>query len=300
MYDCITAYIDRSVIGLERFEALGSHANEKGWFSVGSINFKCLPTTIRCTGSLNKYHSGHNLKALTFVEVCEVINDLCDWVEIDPTEIRVTRLEFGATFAINNPPSRYLELLGDMPRAKRLPTAKGQMLQTIVYQTSFYRHSFYDKGAESDINENLLRFELRFYKQIYKQIMGKNGSLWLSTLRDAAFYRKLQSIYLKKLKMIKKLGEFNASTSISIKGSKSAKDMLLAQLMGGDPTVIERYIEELKRNKTYKDPKYYSRLKKELNDILKLYGGTTNKNPELIAELTLKVEQEIERCSPLE
>lgn len=300
MYDKITAWIDRAVIGEERFEALSWHANERGWFSLGSFNFKCLPNTIKCTGSVNKCHLGHNLKALTFVEVCEVIDDLCNWIQVDPSEIRVTTIEFGATFAINNPPSRYLELLGELSRTKRLPIAKGQTLQTIVYQTSYYKHIFYDKGEEAGIDENLLRFELRYYKNIHTQLLGKGGSIWLSTLRDADFYRKLQSIYIKTFTMIKKLGELNASTSTKVKGVKDAKDMLLAQLLESDPTIIGRFVEDLKRKRIYNDPKYYSRLKKELNDALKLYGGTTNENPDLIAELTHLVEQEIKRCSPLE
>ncbi|MFI3306115.1 MAG: hypothetical protein R3Y68_06345 [Rikenellaceae bacterium] len=301
MYDKVTLWIDRAVIGVERFERLKWFADGKNWFRAESIYLRFTEHSIRCTGSLAKWFEGSNLNALTHAEAVEVIDDFCRLLDLDPSEVRVSGVEFGGTYEVSQPPSRYLELLGELPRAKRLSVAKGAELQTLNYQstaqTPTFCHTLYDKGAEMNIEGNLLRFELRYRKKM-AQTLGVKGGVWLSTLREGWFFRKLQERSMAILKQIKKMGQIDNAPE-TIKGVKDGYEMLFGQLLGGDPTIIERHIKSLKRLRVYKYPKEYSLLKSKLNKAVERWGRQQGDNPQLITEFVDLVEREMERCKPL-
>lgn len=275
-------------------------ADGKNWFRAESIYFRFTEHSIRCTGSLAKWFEGNNLNALTHAEAVAVIDDFCTLFDLDPSEVRVSGLEFGGTYQVSQPPARYLELLGDLPRAKRLPTAKGEELQTLNYQSTgrepTYCHTFYDKGAEMNIKENLLRFELRYRKKM-AQTLGVKGGVWLSTLKEEWFFSKLQERSITLLKRIKKMGQIENSPE-TIKGVKDGCEMLFGQLLSSDPTIIERHIRDLKRKGVYKYAKDYSLLKSKLNKCVERWGRARGDSPQLIEELANLVEQEMERCKP--
>ncbi len=302
MYDKVTIWIDRWVVGDAEFERLKWYDLGNGRFKVESISFKIRKDTISGVGSLTKWREGHNLQAITYAEAVAIIDDLCHgWLQIDPSNVRVSGLEFGATFEVSQHPSNYLDLLGELPKSKRSPITSNGVLQTLYFSSTaqkptFY-HKFYDKGAEAEKEGNFIRYELG-YKTKLAQMLGVKGGVWLSTLQDAEFFRKLQNLYTSKFMSTKKMGQINNNPE-NIKGVTDGYNMLFGNLLGQDPTLIERHIADLKEKEAYKDPKYYTRLKSKLSETQAKWGREVGNNPDLMAELTEKIESENRRCEPL-
>ncbi len=302
MYDKVTAWIDRYIIGSERFEELRGLDDGRGWQIWGSMHLSFYENTIKCTGSLNKWRDGQNIVALTFAEVAEVVSDFCNSLGVQPSEVRVSGLEFGATMHVSQHPARYMELLGEASRKKRLPTLSGRELQTVYYMSEGEKKLscfvFYDKGVESKRCENLLRFEIRYHKQLSQQLYRRSGKIWLSTLCEVEFFDLLREQYIKKYEQVKKMGQTNTTECDKLTVSEGY-DMIMGQLLCRDSDFAERIIAQLKRNGQMRHPKNYSELKGRINKTLQRWGAPADDAPQLLDELRTLIDGEVERCRPL-
>ena len=221
-------------------------------------------------GSWSKYLYGSNEYTLTRAKTREFIDTLSDTLHTDISNGRVFSLEFGANYELQHPFKTYTAYLGQLSRYKRTQTE-----QTIYYKTNTKNPRkeliFYDKGDElrtqglNPVNEdcNLLRYEMRFRHSIETQL--NKEVVRVADLADFDTYRRLQEIYLDNFLQIEKIGIMDDLDITTITTAKGASDYLFNCLLSVEG-VQERLLAEIDRmkaNRVFKDPKYYSRLKRK-------------------------------------
>lgn len=221
-------------------------------------------------GSWSKYLYGSNEYTLTREKTREFIETLSDTLQTDISNGRVFSLEFGANYELQHPFKTYTAYLGQLSRHKRTQTE-----QTIYYKTNTKNPRkeliFYNKGDElrtqglNPVDEdcNLLRYEMRLRHSLETQL--NKEVVRVADLADFDTYRRLQEIYLDNFLQIEKIGIMDDLDITTITTAKGASDYLFNCLLSVEG-VQERLLAEIDRmkaNRVFKDPKYYSRLKRK-------------------------------------
>ncbi|MFR9543521.1 MAG: phage/plasmid replication protein [Rikenellaceae bacterium] len=289
-YDRVKFWVDAGAVSRRELASISDRLNlllDKDRAYIGNICMMAHNGSISGCGSLTKFIHGENLHSITQDETEAVVNALSDAVGVDISNARVTQLEYGANFEMSHPIAEYLDLLGSAPYTKRMETAQGE---TLTYQTKSkrgnYSHVFYDKGAEMGVDGNILRYELRYRREIAKTLKRKGG-ITLQTLYDSRFCDEMKQRYYDFYNSIKKMNDVTINTE-TIKTVNDGFESLVAILLNeATPNRIEEHIADLKRQGVYSDPKYYTRLKSKLNAIAQRTGITTS--TELITELSNEV-----------
>lgn len=228
----------------------------------------CVEVSERGTkihGSLPKFKYGHNLYNLTCKETQEIISDIENQLCISLTDAKVYNFEFGVNCEVTHDPKCYMECLGNVPRLERkhinaqsegdslyyLPRRKEGKGEREIY--------FYDKIAEaikskvsipSDLqNKNLLRYEIRFYKNLRKQL--KIPFATVGTICQEEVYNicmeKLLSFYLgiEKISTQEQTEEYTTA-----KTPNQAFDIFLTNELSKVPTLqddLRLFEKQLKR-----------------------------------------------------
>lgn len=247
---------------------------------------------ISVIGSLAKFLYPNNIYPLDIHSTAQAIEKLSDSLHLGFEDANVTGLEFGRAFVMMHPVENYLSKLGDMPRLLRYHFDVG----TLYYKPKGKQQSkvfaFYDKKADAAAKDmalpqgfeeaNLLKYEMRFNGRLPQQ-MGV-PDVKASTLSENGFYRLLVKRYQESYFAISKLNQVKTDIMSEIKTVSDAFDVLVARLINqGDQTQIAAFVEELKEANVFEDRKYYTRLKKKIQDVATKAGVTTS--DELIKEL---------------
>lgn len=309
MYDKVTFFIDRSVIEPQcNLASCLDNIGQVTDMKTGEIKLfggiENLRASIRLngvfiTGSLPKYLYGDNIHVLDRRATTQAIEKISDNLHLDVSSAKVTGLEFGANFVLSKPVEEYLTRLGNMPRLERYgfnPSAiyykgRGKKQQKVV--------AFYDKIAEAKEKnneipvgldkENILRYELRLRNHLARQMQEQQVTA--STLTNLNFYRGLLDRYQRYYFSIIKRRKSKSNVMEKIKYVKDARDVLMSKLLNkAGEGVVEDFIRDLKEASVFKDPKYYSRLKKELQGIATKSDFT--EDDDLIKEL----DDEVKNC----
>lgn len=292
MYDRVKFWIDVGAINRVEMGQISDrlHLNEQSAY-LNNICVKSHNGSISGCGSLAKYFADNNLYTINREETEAIVEALSSDMGVNITGARITQMEFGTNFYLSSPISEYLNLFGSAPYSKRRETAVNcSSLETLSYQSNskkrYFNHVLYDKGAEMGIDDNILRYELRYMRDISRYLKIKGG-ITLKTLYDRDFYDYMLNRYWTFYESIKKMSNVTISTE-SIKTVGDGVETLVAMLLNETtPNRIEQYINQLKLLQVYDDPKYYTRLKVKLNSIANRKGATENKD--LIAELDREI-----------
>lgn len=118
----------------------------------------------------------------------------------------------------------------------------------------------------------LLRYEARFNGRLAKQfnVQEVTGE----TLVNETFYRKMVKVWQEQYFAIPKINETRNNDMDNIKTAKDAINVFFARLIGqtGQDGISE-FVTELKQNGTFPDAKYYTRVKKHLQEIAASISG---------------------------
>ena len=229
-------------------------------------------------GSLNKYsNEGANLKNMTLEETRETLFELQESCHIDLAEAHVSSFEFGYNFKVTNEVSRYLKLLGDMPRRLR----KSVNDETLYYvRNGRERDTFtlYDKLKDAKKKKmvippeldgkNLLRVELRYSNGIARLLNEKEVTG--ETLTEQYFIKKLINKMCEKYNSIQKLNRVNLQKVETGKTEREYFNLyvsILAQIVGSKFT-IDDFIAVLKDADSFSQRSQYSRLRKKMYDAI--------------------------------
>ena len=160
-----------------------------------SIRFSdTYPQKLSVSGSLAKFHYGDNLQKLTRSETQKAIEKLSERLSVNLKPAKVQRLDLGGNLIMNRPCSEYQSLLNEVPRMLR--STVNSKSNSVYFQNSQRTIILYDKIEDCrwlkvEIPElfrgrNVLRYELRFMKNISVQFKGQ--TITAETLYSEPFY----------------------------------------------------------------------------------------------------------------
>lgn len=297
MYDTINFWVDVLQTGADPFEVAQylenvteRQNNNTGYTCSGKLrnyNVSCFQYGISLQGSLATFYLPSNVGTLTRQTTREAIESLSDVLHLDIKSAKVTRLDIATAIQTKRQAKEYFSYLGNKPYFERVQATK----DTLYYNTNKRQLCFYDKAKEATkkgslipgtlLGCNLFRYELRFKSEIQKQLQTSdcvNGSL----LFERSFYNEMVQRWKNEFESINKLKSSKYMVD-GIKTPKDAKTALFAYLLQQDNgAIIENYLNDLKAKQLFADPKYYSRLKSDLNRLLQL---PTMEAADLITEL---------------
>ena len=250
---------------------------------------------ISIVGSLTKFYLGNNVQTLSRLQIKEAIEMLSDSFHLDMQRAKVTRLDIGFNLIVGNPVREYLSFLGLYSNLIRLENISKEEL-SVYYRSNAKRANrskelnFYDKVMEAKlaIPDNLLRYELRFFKRLPQQlgtpeILGK-------TLLNDNFYTHLVNLWAENYYNIEKKGTIKLENMDNIKKPTQAFNALFALLYSqADPAQIEAFHASLKRNGVFTYPKDYSIVKRKIREINS--NVSLMETNDLINELNIKIRE---------
>lgn len=244
--------------------------------TIGGVKVVMYPNGISIIGSLPKFYNQSNVFTLDRNKTEEALQMLSDALHLDLMAAIVTGVEFGTQFPMLKHPGAYFRLFGDVPRLKKEKIGDA----TIYYKSAGKRQNktlcFYDKTEEATTKGiatpgllsgmPLLRYEARYNGRLANQF--KVQEVTGATLINETFYRNMVRIWQKQYFAIPKINETRCNVMDNIKTAKDAINVFFARLIsqtGQDE--ISEFVTELKQNGTFNDAKYYTRVKKQLQDI---------------------------------
>lgn len=241
-------------------------------------------------GSLAKYFLSDNFNTLTRSDSARAIEKMSDELHLPIDQSKVRRIDFSQNFLMDYKPEAYYNYLGECQHYNRLPQAK-----SLYYSNGLRQKLFYNKIAEGKAKgqnlpdvwngQNVLRYEIRFKSRLPKQF--KLPEVNACTLSDEKFYMNLYDKWQAEYDEIHKLNSinFNLSDMNSPKDFWKQINLMAVNTIGQDKIMQE--IENLRNQKAFAKPEYYSRLKREIRELCKTPDLTTSSD--LVAELDKKI-----------
>lgn len=254
-----------------------------------SVSLKAKSLNIN--GSISRFLNGNNLKALTISDTKEAIEKLSDLLGLDVYGFRVYRLHFTDNLELKLPVENYISCFGSWGKAEKSILKNGTSLR---YDTGEKGLSFYDKGKEAKLRAkvNLMRYEMKFQKNISKHIKKKVS---VNDLTDKHFFDFLLTKWYENYTMINKIDGLKGMTTNDLRTSKDIyNEALLEQVksVGGK----EKFIELLKSRPNNKISRQnFHSFKKTLDKLCEGYTEPIEAIKELDNEMILKVKEQKER-----
>lgn len=222
--------------------------------SLGGLKVTIYESSIYIVGSLSKFYNGSNIYTLNRRDTERAVQKLSEALGADVSTAKVSYLEFGDAFLMQNPVEEYLKRLGFYPRLHRNPQP----------DTLYYQHRgkeqpktlcFYDKTKElrrkketlpDGLNgQNILRYELRFKHRLPQQI-GWHETITANTLYDRQFYKKMVSLYRESYFAIGKRKMMKQTALREVKNPKDAMQCLVGLLLcQADTNTITDFMGQL-------------------------------------------------------
>ena len=241
-------------------------------------------------GSLAKYFLTDNFQTLTRSDSATAFKMMADELHIPIQKANVNRIDFAQNFLMKHEPQAYYNFLGECQYYKRQPISK-----SLYYSNTLRQKIFYNKVEEGKAKglilpdvwngQNVLRYEMRFTSRLPKQF--NKTEITVSDLSDERFYVSIFDKYHAEYEAINKLHliHFNFSNMNSPKDFMKQLELIAINTIGQDKIMQE--IENLRLQKAFGKPEYYSRLKKEIKDLCKTPKMTASSD--LVEELDKKI-----------
>jgi len=194
MIDALGVYLPDMQADPARFTDLKALRGGEGFRGkLGNLTIVQGGGGVYLKGSLPRFLTGTNALTGTRRGFLEALAAVEKETGLDLRSGRVYQVEIAATLAMQEPPRRYLETWGPLPRAHKDTFRNGQSVQYVTGSRTF---KAYDKGAESApaglpcplAERNALRLELA-YKRGLKRVLGRFLSPW--ELAEPDHYAKL-------------------------------------------------------------------------------------------------------------
>ena len=246
-------------------------------------------------GSLSKYSLGDNYQTLSRKSTQTAIEKVSDCLHLPIDKARVTRLDVGTTFILNNPVDVYLSHLGALSYSKRLVEPDG-----LYYAQKERRLCFYDKNKEQrregeQIPElyrgkNVLRYEHRLTGRIPSKlgVPEVTGAM----LYNKDFFKCVVDEWRSSYIDIKKINDrvVNAYFMKSVKDFKRAGLLSLIESAGGFNAMLQQI--DVARKKGEISPKQAHDLRLAMAEANSTKEGLIVPNSD-IAELNQKVDEAV-------
>tara|TARA_B110000908_G_scaffold120945_1_gene141749 strand:+ start:270 stop:1178 length:909 start_codon:yes stop_codon:yes gene_type:complete len=270
------------------------HYNVKNDSSYVQGNLKNMRVTlnessISVKGSICKYFYGNNIDTLNLTNTREALAQISTDLSIDINKATVSRIDFSTNIKTNYTPTAYYPYLGTLTRFERF-----ELPNSIYYNQEAKRLLFYDKIKEAKkkqmsipkqhIGDNLLRYELVINRDVPRYL--KYNGLYVQDLGTEELFKKLLHIWYGYYQQIQKHSKTLNPMKHKIINPSTFKNEMYSALVRKYPHLFYNIVAELKADKTFKHPEYYSRINAEIRKIQK----TQVVENELMDELNSKIE----------
>lgn len=301
MYDTINLWLPIDNAGsfdvsktLHHLTGITEHTRNDGQVYVSGYlnNYKINISEqgISLKGSLAKYFLPDNFHTLTRSDSARAFEMMADELCLPIQKAKVSRIDFAQNFLMDFEPEAYYSFLGECQYYKRLPQAKSLYFTNALRQKLFYNKIAEGKAKGMSLpdvwnGQNVLRYEMRFTSRLPKQF--NQTEITASSLSDEKFYMAIFDKWLAEYEAINKLHSinYNLSDMNSPKDFKKQLELFAIKMIGQDR--IMQDIENLRHQKAFDKPEYYSRLKKEIKELCKTPEMTAPSV--LVAELDKKI-----------
>lgn len=279
---------------LQGLTGITEHSKDDGQIYVSGYlnNYKVSISGqgVSLKGSLAKYFLPDNFHTLTRSDSARAFEMMADELHLPIQKAKVNRIDFSQNFIMDFEPQAYYNFLGECQYYERQPQSK-----SLYYTNTLRQKLFYNKIAEGKAKglklpdvwkgQNVLRYEMRFKSRLPKQF--NLPEITASNLSDEKFYVTIFDKWLAEYEAINKLHSinFNLSDMNSPKDFWKQINLMAINLIGQDKIMQE--IENLRYQKAFDKPEYYSRLKKEIKDLCKKPKLT--EASDLVAEMDKKI-----------
>lgn len=152
------------------------------------------------SGSLTKYLSGSNFNTMRQPDLTESVTRLCNDIGVSAEVVRVSCIEIGDTFVMEQEPLKYINQLAETGYIPRF--SKSRIYGTLYYKQKARQREiiFYDKVAEMKSRRepipagltNLLRYELRLH---YSALQRYLPTRTIADLMDGRVFRELVELW---------------------------------------------------------------------------------------------------------
>jgi hypothetical protein len=245
--------------------------------------------------SLCKYFLGDNFKTLTRGDTKKAIQKISDTLHLPFHLSNITRIDFANNLVLKFSEKIYYPYLGEAQYYKRLPQPNGLYYNNQLRQLVFYGKEYEQKVKRQPIpelykNKNVLRYEIRFKKQLRQQF--KKSEITARLLTDDAFFNSLVNRWKNEYLAIQKIN----SKLINMKPTGSKKELaenlaLYSILELGQSQVLNKVKEwqvsgDISKKQAYDLRTFIKQLAK---------NPTDEKGNDLINELNKKI-KEAARC----
>jgi hypothetical protein len=241
--------------------------------------------------SICKYYLGDNFKTLSKGDTKRAIEKISDSLHLPFDLANVTRIDFAQNFIMQYPESVYYPYLGEAQYYDRLEQNNGLYFNNTLRQKLFYGKVHEQKQKRQTIpelyqNRNVLRYELRFKRELRKQF--NQPQITAGLLYDEKFYRELVKRWKDEYLTIQKIN----SKIISMKPTGSKKKLadnlaLFSILELGQPQILTKIKEWQVTDQISKKQAY------DLRTFIKTLSKIPieEKGNDLINELNQKVKE---------
>ncbi len=301
MYDTINLWLSIDKAGgfdvsktLQSLSGVTEHTRDDGQVYVSGylknyrVNISGQGVSLK--GSLAKYFLPDNFHTLTRSDSARAFEMMSDELCLPIQKAKVNRIDFAQNFLMIYEPEAYYPYLGDCQYYQRQPTSN-----SLYYSNTLRQKLFYNKIAEGKKrgltlpevwnSQNVLRYEMRFTSRLPKQF--NKAEVTASSLSDEKFYMAVFDKWLTEYDAINKLNSINFNLSVMNSPKDFWKQMnLMAISVIGQDKIIEE-VENLRHQKAFDKPEYYSRLKREIKELCKTPEMT--ESSDLIQELDQKI-----------
>ena len=279
---------------LQNLSNITEHTRDDGQMYVSGYlkNFKVNISEqgVSLKGSLAKYFLPDNFHTLTRSDSARAFEMMADELYLPIDRANVNRIDFAQNFLMDFEPEAYYPFLGECQYYNRQPQSK-----SLYYTNGLRQKLFYNKIAEGKAKgvslpdvwngQNVLRYEMRFTSRLPKQF--NQTEITASSLSEEKFYMAIFDKWLAEYEAIDKLHSinFNLSNMNSPKDFWKQINLMAINMIGQDKIMQE--IENLRHQRAFDKPEYYSRLKKEIKELCKTPEMTASSD--LVAELDKKI-----------
>jgi hypothetical protein len=301
MYDTINLWLPIYKAGnfdisktLQSLSGITEHSKDDGqvYYSGHLNNYKVNISGqgVSLKGSLAKYFLPDNFHTLSRSDSARAFEKMADELCLPIQRANVIRTDFSQNILVDFVPEAYYPFLGECQYYNRQPQSK-----SLYYTNGLRQKLFYNKIAEGkakglilpDVwnNQNVLRYEMRFTSRLPKQF--NRSEITANCLTDEKFYMTIFDRWLAEYEAINKLNSinFNLSNMNSPKDFWKQVNLMAINMIGQDKIMQE--IENLRHQKAFDKPEYYSRLKREIKELCKTPKMTASSD--LVAELDKKI-----------
>lgn len=264
------------------------HTKQDGtvYFSGHTLGMKTSVSTsgLSITGSLCKSYLNDNFQTLTRQCTQRAIEQLSDIIHISLNGAKVSRVDIGQNFIVNEAPEKYYYFLGNSKHFERL-----EQPHSITYQQGLRTKLFYNKAEEAKAkkqrlpeifeNRHVLRYELRFMSRLPKQF--NKAIVTAQDLFNEAFYIDMLQRWIDEYNKIQKHKLLTPKTEIMT--SNEAFEYFFAYLIEihGQNKALE-HVEQIKDLLSNK--REFERFKTKINSLKDL-----TQESDLIKEIGTKI-----------